>query len=69
MLEERRFSICLKRYLDDNKVSVNAFAAEIGASPASVYNWLAGNTKPLPVYFDKIVALLSRYDISPINEN
>ena len=49
-------------YLKDKKVSVNDFAVKIGVSPSSIYNWLAGKTSPLPLYFEQLIDLIAPYE-------
>lgn len=50
----------ITRYLEDNKMNVETFAALLGASKSSVYNWIAG--KPmLSIYYNILLELFRPY--------
>lgn len=63
LIDKKNTAAYLKLYLEDNNISVNEFAAKVGASPSSVYYWLSGKKLPLSVYFEKMKDLFAPYEL------
>lgn len=60
MISKNEIGQYIKKYLIDHNITVGEFSKLVNASPASVYNWIAG--KPmLPVYYNNLLSVLREY--------
>lgn len=60
MISKKEIGQYIQKYIKDHNMTVGKFASLVDASPASVYNWIAG--KPmLPVYYNNLLSVLREY--------
>lgn len=60
MAKQKELGPVISKYLKDNEMTVQELSSIIGASPSSIYNWIAG--KPmLKVYYNALLSVLREY--------
>ena len=61
MISKKDIGQYIPLYQNEKDISVQAFADMIGASKSAVYNWISGKSKPMTVFYNKLLQLLEPY--------
>lgn len=71
MISRKDIGQYIPLYQVENDMTAQAFADMIGASKSAVYNWISGKSKPMTVFYNKLLELLEPYynEYSPNDEN
>ena len=61
MISRKDIGQYIPLYLTENEMSVQDFADMIGASKRAVYYWISGKSKPMTIFYNKLLQLLEPY--------